>query len=65
MNIHLFFRRYRYVAYQQFVRWIYDVVGRNIRVPLPSCVADCVRKRFPLNKNNEEFEIFRYADILI
>ena len=58
----MFFRRYKYVAYGQFVRWIFGVLGKNIRVPLPSCVVDCVRKRFPLEKNNEEFEGFRWAD---
>ena len=51
MNTHLFFRRYRHLAYRQFVLWTYGVLGKNIRVPLPSCVVDCVRKRFPLEKN--------------
>ena len=67
MNIYLFFRRYRYVAYQQFVRWTYSVLGKNIRVPLPTCVVGCVRRQFPLKKNNEGFEGFcwAYEDIVI
>ena len=58
----MFFRRHRYVDYRQFIRWTYGVLGKNIRVPLPSFVFDCVRKRFPFEKNNEEFEGFRWAD---
>ena len=62
MGIYLFRRHYKYAACQQFVHWTYGILGINIRVPLPSCVVDCVRKQFPLEKNNEEFEGFHWAD---
>ena len=62
MEIYFFLRRYRYISYQQFVRRRYDVLGKNIRVPLPSCVVDCVMKQFLLEKYNEEFERFRWTD---
>ncbi|KAI8490854.1 hypothetical protein Bbelb_312730 [Branchiostoma belcheri] len=36
----------RYSAYRQFVRWTYGHLGRDIRVPLPSCVVSKVRTAF-------------------
>ncbi|ESP01018.1 hypothetical protein LOTGIDRAFT_172853 [Lottia gigantea] len=39
--------RRRYTAYRQFVRWIWDFLGKYIRVPLPACVVTQVRKRCP------------------
>ncbi|ESO92234.1 hypothetical protein LOTGIDRAFT_162889 [Lottia gigantea] len=39
--------RRRYTAYRQFVRWIWDFLGKNIREPLPACVVTQVRQRYP------------------
>ncbi|ESO98019.1 hypothetical protein LOTGIDRAFT_174456 [Lottia gigantea] len=43
----LSYRRRRYTAYRQFMRWIWDFLGKNIRVPLPACVVTQVRQRYP------------------
>lgn len=40
-------RRYRYTAYRNFVRWIYGVLGKGVRVPLPACVAKAIVDAFP------------------
>nr|XP_061789501.1 uncharacterized protein LOC133578987 [Nerophis lumbriciformis] len=37
----------RYTAYRQFVRWVYEFLGRRIRVPLPACVVAQIRTSFP------------------
>lgn len=46
----LFFlhRKYRYIAYRWFVRWIFGVLGKNIRVPIPSCVVTAIYVKFPV-----------------
>ena len=36
----------RYTAYRQFVRWIWIFLGRNIRVPIPSCAVNKIRNFF-------------------
>ncbi|KAI8517616.1 hypothetical protein Bbelb_036330 [Branchiostoma belcheri] len=36
----------RYTAYRQFVRWCYVHLGRNVRVPLPSCAVTAIRRAF-------------------
>ena len=63
-NIKLVFflhRRYRYIAYRQFVRWIFGVLGKNIRVPIPSCVVTAIRVKFPVEAG-ESFEGFHCID---
>ena len=40
-------KRYRYTAYRQFVRWCSGYIGKNIRVPLPSCVVNAIRRKYP------------------
>ena len=42
------YRKYRYTAYRQLVRWCWGMLGRNIRVPLPSCCVHKIRGHFPL-----------------
>ena len=63
-NIKLVFflhRRYRYIAYQQFVWWIFGVLGKKIRVPTPSCVVTTICMKFPVDAG-ESFEGFHYID---
>ncbi|XP_042149522.1 uncharacterized protein LOC121837779 [Ixodes scapularis] len=49
-------RRYRYVAYRRFVRWVWGRLGRGNRFVLPSCVVRTIREAFPC----EEETGFRY-----
>ncbi|KAM4703603.1 uncharacterized protein WCC33_012124 [Rhinophrynus dorsalis] len=44
-------RRYRYTAYRQLVRWCWGYLGKNKRVPLPSCAIYKIRKTYPCGKN--------------
>ncbi|XP_066269514.1 uncharacterized protein [Branchiostoma lanceolatum] len=37
----------RYSAYRQFVTWCYDHLGKEVRVPLPSCAVSTIRRAFP------------------
>ncbi len=39
--------RNRYIAYRQMVHWCWGYLGRNIRVPLPSCAITRIRQTFP------------------
>ncbi|XP_072176071.1 uncharacterized protein [Diadema setosum] len=39
--------RNRHVAYRQLVRWCWRFLGRYVRVPLPSCAVNQIRKAFP------------------
>ena len=57
-------KKHRHVAYRQFVRWCSDILGKEIRVPLPSCVVSCIRAHFPPPGLEEEFvfEGFKFAD---
>ncbi|XP_071479040.1 uncharacterized protein [Diadema antillarum] len=40
-------QRNRHVAYRQMVRWIWGYLGKDIRVPLPSCAVVQIREAFP------------------
>ena len=44
----------RYIAYHQFVRWIYIYgrLGQDIHVPLPSCVVSHIWPLFPSKYRN-------------
>jgi len=55
-------RRHRHVAYRQLVRWCWKVLGKEIRVVLPSCAVSRIREQFPLSDNQNNFEGFHYAD---
>lgn len=37
----------RYIAYRQLVRWCWGYLGRDIRVVLPSCATNAIRRAFP------------------
>ena len=54
----------RHIAYRQLVRWCWGVLGKEIRVVLPSCAVKCIRERFlpPGPAEEFQFEGFRYAD---
>ena len=41
-------RKYRYIASQRFVWWISGVLGKNIRVTIPSCVVTAIYVKFPV-----------------
>lgn len=40
----------RSVAYRNFIRMIFGVIGRK-RIPLPACAYHAIRKKFPLAKD--------------
>ena len=45
-----FFYPYRFlrsVAYRQFVRLVWEYVGKSNRLPLPCCVYNSIRSAFP------------------
>lgn len=48
--------KYRHIAYRQFVRWCWGVLGLNWRVVIPSCVVCCIRAHYPPPGNEDEFE---------
>ncbi|XP_033646581.1 uncharacterized protein LOC117305813 [Asterias rubens] len=37
----------RHAAYRQLVRWIWHFLGKEVRVPLPSCAVNRIRQAFP------------------
>lgn len=41
-----YYRRNRYTAYRQLVRWCWGYLGRNVRVPLPACAVTKIRHTF-------------------
>ena len=55
---------YRHIAYRQLPRWCWGIVGKEIRVVLPSCAVMCIRERFPPLGPSEDFQFegFHYAD---
>ena len=54
----------RHIAYRRLVRWCWGVIGKEIRVPLPSCAVCCIRAHFPPPGLEEEFlfEGFHFPD---
>ena len=54
----------RHIAYRQFTRWCWGILGKEIRVVLPSCVVMCIRAHFPPPGYEDDFvfEGFKYAD---
>ena len=40
-------QRSRHVAYRQLARLGWGVLGRHVRVVLPSCAVSCIRAHFP------------------
>ena len=57
-------KKNRHIAYRQLVRWCWGFLGREIRVPLPSCAVCCIRAHFPPPGLEENFEFtgFRFSD---
>ncbi|XP_046855134.1 uncharacterized protein LOC124448167 [Xenia sp. Carnegie-2017] len=57
-------KRQRHVAYRQFVRWCWGILGKEIRNPLPSCAVCCIRAYFPPPGLEEDFVFkgFEFAD---
>lgn len=55
---------YRHTAYRQLVRWCWGVVGKDIRVVLPSCAVSCIRAHFPPPGDEDDFEFvgFHFPD---
>lgn len=35
------------MAYRMLVYWCWGYLGRDVRVPLPSCAVTAIRERFP------------------
>jgi len=55
---------FRHEAYRQLARWCWGILGKEIRVVLPSCAVMCIRNFYSPPGPEEEFafEGFRYAD---
>ena len=47
----------RHIAYRQLARFLFQVVGRENRYVLPSCVVSKIRSSFPA-KENEQYTGF-------
>jgi len=59
------FKKNRHIAYRQLVRWCWGSLGKEVRVPLPSCAVNCIRAHFQEPGRLEEDQIytgFLYAD---
>ena len=39
-------KKHRHFAYRQFVRWCWDILSKEIKVPLPSGAVSCIRAHF-------------------
>ena len=57
-------RENRHVAYRQLARWCWGCLGKEVRVPLPSCAVSCIRAHFAPPGPEEEFQFegFHYPD---
>ena len=55
---------FRHIAYRQLARWCWGILGKEIRVVLPSCAVMCIRNFYPPPGPEKEFIFkgFRYAD---
>eukprot|EP00105_Crassostrea_gigas_P005802 XP_011419520.1 PREDICTED: uncharacterized protein LOC105322480 [Crassostrea gigas] len=47
--------RNRYTAYRQLARWCWGFLGKNVRVPLPSCAVAKIRETF----SSEQYQGFK------
>ena len=54
----------RHIAYRQLARWCWGLLGKEVRVVLPSCAVCCIRAHFPPPGLEEDFifEGFHFAD---
>ena len=57
-------KQYRHIAYRQLPRWCWGVLGKEVRVVLPSCAVMCIRQHFPPPGLEDDFvfEGFHFAD---
>ena len=44
-------KSYRFIAYRQYISWIYGRLGRNVRKRIPTCVLYKIRQTFPAPDN--------------
>ena len=54
-------KRYRHIAYRQLARFLFGIVGRENRAPLPSCAVKRIRETFP----STDGEYTGYQEILL
>ena len=53
----------RHIAYRQLARWYWGILGKEIRVVIPSCAVLCIRNFYPPPGPEEfAFEGFCYTD---
>ena len=54
----------RHIAYRQLARWCWGIMGREVRVVLPSCAVCCIRVHHPPPGIEDDFvfEGFRFPD---
>lgn len=54
----------RHIAYRQLARWCWGLLGKEVRVVLPSCAVCCIRAHFPPPGLEEDFifEGFHFPD---
>ncbi|XP_077563578.1 P2X purinoceptor 7-like [Haemaphysalis longicornis] len=52
-------KKYRYVAYRQFARWIWGRLRKGERKVIPSCAVWMIRKMFP----SESYTGFKYPEL--
>ena len=55
-------KKYRHIAYRQFVRLVWKYLGRHIRVRVPACAMKVIRTTFPA-PSNEDYIGFRLPDV--
>ena len=45
-------KSYRFIAYRQYISWIFGWLGKDVRKVIPSCVVNKIRITFPEPDNN-------------
>ena len=45
-------KSYRFIAYRQYISWIFGWLGKDVRKVIPSCVVNKIRITFPAPDNN-------------
>ena len=57
-------KKMRHIAYRQLARWCWGLLGKELRVVLPSCAVCCIRAHFPPPGIEDDFifEGFRFPD---
>ncbi|ELT96830.1 hypothetical protein CAPTEDRAFT_124094, partial [Capitella teleta] len=51
-------KRSRFMAYRMMVYWCWGFLGKELRVPLPSCAVSAIRQKFP--SENGDYTGFNY-----